>query len=96
MEVSGICERCNTHAETMIHALWGCNKVKNCWASSPIQQVDYPDTITTFDTLVWWLWAHVSRETLEIFFVLCWGIWNVRNKEVCGNCEVLNSVMKME
>ncbi|KAF4380029.1 hypothetical protein F8388_018153 [Cannabis sativa] len=52
MEVNPRCDLCENHAETLIHALWSCDKVKKIWKLIPwYKKCDTLGEGSTFDLL---------------------------------------------
>lgn len=84
MEVQTGCPRCNLKEESTFHAIWECRAVKLIWKESPFYPRPGPVSIQSTTDLLWWCWAHMPSSLFEEFVVLCWWIWNRRNKELFG------------
>ena len=73
-----VCHLCSSAPEDVIHALWGCVKIKHIW-SKDFGWVDR----TTAAALSFKDLVHKIREkpqTLALFAATAWSIWQHRNK----------------
>ena len=74
--LSNSCTSCNREPETVIHALWGCEKVKGAQGTNfnELQSARNPFFFNLF-----WLVLQNPRGA-EGFIMICQFIWNQRNK----------------
>ncbi|XVF66077.1 hypothetical protein PTKIN_Ptkin10aG0005200 [Pterospermum kingtungense] len=77
-----ICPRCSVAEETTTHAIRDCAKARNIWAEAPCKN----EWLAIGDSHpLQWLSAvakKVSKESFEEGLMLCWAIWNNRNKKI--------------
>ncbi|XP_060972634.1 uncharacterized protein LOC133038484 [Cannabis sativa] len=83
VDVSSLCPICESHDETILHALVTCSVAATCWAKAGVNTtiatgMDFLDwCATTFDS--------ASNETQCLVAVLCWAIWKAQNDKVWNN-----------
>ena len=78
--VDSTCENCGETEEDAIHALWNCKQLQSVWDNESWTQpfrntlaVDFADLLSKV--------LHVgSSSEPEIFIVMCWALWQRRNK----------------
>ena len=75
---SALCSNCKREPENVVHALWGCEKICQVWGrefdglqTAHNQGLSFSDLfgLTT-----------LSPRGSELFIMICWSIWNHRNK----------------
>uniref|UniRef100_A0A803PJ82 Reverse transcriptase domain-containing protein n=1 Tax=Cannabis sativa TaxID=3483 RepID=A0A803PJ82_CANSA len=75
--VTSLCPICESHDETILHALVTCSVAAACWAKAGVNttittDMDFLDwCATTFDS--------TSNDIQCLVAVLCWAIWKARN-----------------
>jgi hypothetical protein len=67
--------------ETLIHAIWDCVEIKECWDESQIT-VSHETQFRDFHTLVWEVFDHQGIMGLKEFMAMGWQIWQMRNRKV--------------
>uniref|UniRef100_A0A2N9G3M9 CCHC-type domain-containing protein n=1 Tax=Fagus sylvatica TaxID=28930 RepID=A0A2N9G3M9_FAGSY len=72
------CPRCKLQAETVLHAIWECDEVANCWSESTMA-VNYKLHFGDFTQLVWEIFEKQGVEGLETFMSISYQIWVSRN-----------------
>ena len=75
---SPICTSCGTSRETVVHAIWECDQVQNCWghAFMMLRQVSLQwNSLTDLVSA-----ARKLEGGLELFMVIAWLVWSRRNK----------------
>ncbi|ONK71109.1 uncharacterized protein A4U43_C04F4810 [Asparagus officinalis] len=82
--VEGRCQGCKGGAESVVHALWDCKRVKKVWKLTFLH-----DVCTVWrERDFFYLFNHVAQvahqNELEWFEILSWFIWHDRNKRVYG------------
>lgn len=76
------CPSCRNEAESDLHVLFDCDFAKTVWALSGLQrQVERVQTESCFELLVR-LFQTVTRDQSSMIGMICWGLWNRRNKWV--------------
>ena len=78
MVLSNRCIGCNRRSETVIHALWGCEKVKGTWGTNFDELRSAMNQNLFFVDL--FKLALQNPRGAEGFIMICWFIWNQRNK----------------
>ncbi len=73
------CPRCKLQAETVLHAIWECDEVANCWSESTMA-VNYKLHFGDFTQLVWEIFEKQGVEGLETFMSISYQIWVSRNR----------------
>ncbi|XP_060965545.1 uncharacterized protein LOC133034471 [Cannabis sativa] len=61
MNVSPVCDLCGSHAETLPHALWNCDKVKVVWKLLPWEKLsrsEFEDSLK----IMWAIWENRNRK----------------------------------
>ena len=72
------CNACLTKQESILHALWECEKLSHVWALCFIWvRIEHPYILDMQD-LINMLRQQVQR--LELFGVVAWFIWSHRNR----------------
>uniref|UniRef100_A0A803N9E7 Reverse transcriptase zinc-binding domain-containing protein n=1 Tax=Chenopodium quinoa TaxID=63459 RepID=A0A803N9E7_CHEQI len=76
------CQRCNNVDESIAHALFQCEKVKEIWVHCQIWEEvqaklneDFPETFAN-------MLEGLSRDDLSLFSTLAWAAWTSRNKSL--------------
>ncbi|KAK3200125.1 hypothetical protein Dsin_023540 [Dipteronia sinensis] len=87
VQTNGLCGACKSAHETTLHSLWECDKLKHIsgeWrhGGSPLRS-----NHSNFFDLVCDISCLVSREEMELFYVLVWRIWFCRNSNLHG-CQI--------
>lgn len=72
-----MCEQCGYGAEDEFHAIWGCEKVRDGWASSFDEVRKKLQNIESLSDLVCIIRAEGKK--LEKFAMIVWLIWIKRN-----------------
>lgn len=63
--------------EFIFHALWKCKISKACWKNSPLFDISWPRSLSSFEALI------CSKESFENFIVMSWSVWQEANyKEI--------------
>jgi ribonuclease HI len=75
------CPWCGLQTETLIHAIWDCVEIKECWDESQIT-VSHETQFRDFHTLVWEVFDHQGIMGLKEFMAMGWQIWQMRNRKV--------------
>ena len=75
------CPWCGLQTETLIHAIWDCVEIKECWDESQIT-VSHETQFQDFHTLVWEVFDHQGIMGLKEFMAMGWQIWQMRNRKV--------------
>ena len=76
--LSSSCTGCNRGSETVFHALWGCEKVKGAWGTN-FDELRSATNQNLFFVDLFRL-ALQNPRGAEAFIMICWSIWNRRNK----------------
>ncbi|KAH7429886.1 hypothetical protein KP509_09G069800 [Ceratopteris richardii] len=85
------CPHCGSYAETMRHAFWSCSYIQRWWNNLflvPIWDSKPSKLCSTFllfdstDTACDW-------SERDVFFFLLWNIWQLRNKRLFGNKNIV-------
>ena len=73
-----LCSNSKREPENVVHALWGCEKVRQVWGrefdglrTAHTQGLSFPDLFGL---------TALSQRGLELFIMICWSIWNHHNK----------------
>ena len=76
--IDPICHLCSRENESVLHALWGCAKVKSVWATD-FGWVDKKKVDSgSFSDLVQLI--QEKSHTVSLFSITAWSIWHHRNK----------------
>ncbi|XP_065621705.1 uncharacterized protein LOC136064192 [Quercus suber] len=78
MPIDPICHLCSRENESVLHALWGCEKVQSVWAQD-FGWVDKNKAVSgSFSDLVQLI--QEKPHTVLLFSITAWSIWHHRNK----------------
>ena len=73
-----VCHLCSEQAEDVLHALWGCVKVRQVWLRSFGWLVQNSTGVDSFSGLV--RLVQTRPKSLPLFAVTAWAVWHHRNK----------------
>lgn len=80
MNINGNCVWYHSAEESDVHVLFGCDFTKTVWVNSGLQNhVLVLPNESAFDVLLRVFHA-CTRDQSAIVGMLCWSIWNRRNK----------------
>lgn len=82
VNVDSACSWCRVHAKTAKHVLFECQFAKEVWTSSGMAQWTQSLPAETILEQFKRLFNSGSMEQCTLLAVLCWSIWNRRNKWV--------------
>ncbi|KAL2944944.1 hypothetical protein RDABS01_033291 [Bienertia sinuspersici] len=86
------CPWCEKEQETLNHALFGCERVKELWEDCRVQSLLHQDvTSNVCDLIAHWNRCDRNQNKLEAY--LAWNIWMERNKKVFENKATPNKVI---
>ena len=73
-----VCHLCSEHPEDVMHALWGCTKVRQMWQRSfgwldfnRVAEKSFPDLVHLVQTI---------PRLFPLFAITAWVVWHHRNK----------------
>ncbi|XP_030477912.1 uncharacterized protein LOC115694949 [Cannabis sativa] len=97
MNISPVCDLCGSHAETLPHALWNCDKVKAVWKLLPWYKHCGKLGDGSMFNLLTALREKLSRSEFEDSLKIMWAIWENRNRKwnklpVMNGAQVLDLV----
>ena len=82
MVPSSACNHCHVGEETVLHALWSCEAVCPVWRSHfPAIPSEF-NRANSFRDLLEFVVG--SSQNSEVFVMVCWALWNHRNKLQTG------------
>ena len=79
---SAVCNHCHVGEEYVLHALWSCEAVCSVWCSCfPALPSEF-SRVNSFRELL--ELVVYSSLNFEVFAMVCWALWNRRNKMRVG------------
>lgn len=80
------CDRCGVDIESLSHALFECRGSQFLWSSSPFHLEPFEPHVS-----MWAILEHLRKVLSQDLFldalVVCWKIWELRNKELHGELD---------
>ena len=76
---NAICERCGSEIEDTVHALWGCQKLKELWWNVEQCRSFLTERFVNFRDLFEGVMLLDSHNIAEIMAFIAWSIWFNRN-----------------
>ena len=86
--LNGLCERCCCENEDILHALWGCQGVKEIWWEMVQCRTFLSDRFASFRDLFQGILLHKSPKFAELFAFIAWSIWFNRNAQRVGSSTI--------
>ncbi|KAG6647295.1 hypothetical protein CIPAW_07G069100 [Carya illinoinensis] len=68
--------------ETVAHILWNCSSAMDVWSNGPMVLQKSSVRVERFMEIFEWLHSQCELQTMELFAMTIWGIWQRRNKLV--------------
>lgn len=82
------CDRCGLEVESTTHVLFVCREFQEVWTGQPFNLGSFDPQET-----MWAVLEVLKKRLLQELFldaiILCWKIWEIRNKEIHGSMEDL-------
>ncbi|KAF4366980.1 hypothetical protein F8388_022768 [Cannabis sativa] len=95
MNINPVCDLCGYHVETLPHALWSCDKVKQVWKLTPwYKKCGKLGEGSMFDILTS-LREKLSRNEFEDALKIMWAIWENRNRK-WNKLHVMNGIQLLD
>nr|POE73348.1 hypothetical protein CFP56_40673 [Quercus suber] len=79
---SSVCNHCHVGEESVLHALWSCEAVYPVWYSCFAALPSEFSKASSFRELLELVIC--SSLNSEVFAMVCWALWNCRNKMQVG------------
>lgn len=89
MEIENQCPRCYEEKETVEHALFDCSCARDLWALCILEILSFETSSILLPSIWERLMADLSPSTVALAVMVCWALWNDRNRGIGGNtvCE---------
>lgn len=81
---SAQCCFCHKETDSVLHVLWSCGAAQDVWAGSLGRLQKSCSKQNDFVQLVIGLMVKLSSKEWNLFWVICWQIWNQRNTVMHG------------
>ena len=78
--VGSICEICGEKDEDALHALWSCKHLKSVWSQEVWAHTFHNSPAMDFADLLSNVLHHGKDSEPELFIIICWALWQRRNK----------------
>ena len=88
---SPTCDTCRSEVEDTVHALWGCQSLKEIWWEEETCRKHLLEKFASFKDLFLGMKRHEIPNLAELFAMLAWSIWNKRNACRMGQVYLPNS-----
>ncbi|GLU08001.1 hypothetical protein SLE2022_249350 [Rubroshorea leprosula] len=79
------CPMCGVEREFVFHCFMTCSIAPAVWLGCPlilcVSKLNEEDFATLFDSIM----NNLEKEQLELFYLLCWNLWNSRNDALWNN-----------
>ncbi|KAK0573812.1 hypothetical protein LWI29_013953 [Acer saccharum] len=82
--VQDCCPLCQKLGESTLHALWECEKIKKARKSWFPGSFPVHGKFCDFFDLILFCFSSLSLEDLELFCIILWRIWFLRNSSIHG------------
>ena len=79
------CERCGGEIEDGIHAIWGCQMIKQVWWELEKCREFLNENFASFRDLLQGILAQKNLNVAELFAFIGWSIWHDRNARRLGS-----------
>ncbi|KAL5579572.1 hypothetical protein UlMin_012014 [Ulmus minor] len=85
MKIDKFCFRCKSHMESIFHAIWKCNLVKDIWILCGFSH--YIDKNWEYDIFgfLWRMHRLLSPKEFQLFIMISWHVWPTRNSHFHNN-----------
>lgn len=77
------CGSCRNELETISHVLVHCRGLRYLWSSAPFQITPVANHESFWSLYQKWK-TSLSKEMFLVALVICWKVWDIRNKEIHG------------
>lgn len=88
VQVEPRCSWCLTHEEDDTHVLFTCSFARSVWATVGITEVQHHMDEGNAVEIISKLFQNCTKEKLVLVAMVCWNLWNRRNKWVWEKVEV--------
>lgn len=82
VQVDTKCSWCLMPDENIEHVLFGCSFARDVWMKTGIQEVSMDKSQESIREVLSSLFSTCTKEKLSWIAIVCWSLWNRRNKWV--------------
>lgn len=82
VDISSICSWCVCSEEDVIHVLFECSFARTVWTNIGMQEVIREEQQRNVLYKMQQIFSKYGREKLAWIVMICWSLWNRRNKWV--------------
>lgn len=85
VDIEEDCPLCEESMESVEHLFCDCNVVRSIWNNAMLEHLVCDRIETSFFGLFSALNRQQPQGIVELFFIICWSIWNGRNNRTRGS-----------